>query len=262
MISSCAHLALTWVAGITFAGQIICSAISFPVASLISTKNIFGSCPSFNLKTFERQQLYKIWPYMGSVIICSFVYNSIYSSSNSACSNVHLNFDIGMYGSVGHPVLLIKSISSSQCLTLVYAAWSWFGDRTISLPFDTQQITTMNVVFGISGRLLLACLLACSLKSVAGRLLHRLPIFLASRISLAHFFPNISTHCRRIHLALSKLSNGSQLSNVSRKSATAISQCRGPSLSCFNLFCASMMDWCFFSRNPATHTFFHLLNAL
>jgi len=196
MISSCAHLALTRLAGITLAGLIMCSAISFPVAHIISTYNIFGSCPSFNLKAIERQQLYEIWPYMGSVMICSFVYNPIYSSSNSACSNVHLNFDVRMYGSVGRPFLLMKSISSSQCLTSVYAAWSWLGDRTISLPFDTRQITTMNVVFGNSGRLLLAFLLARSPKSVAGRLLPRLPFFLASRISLAHLFTNISTHCR------------------------------------------------------------------
>jgi len=32
MISSCAHLALTWLAGIKFTGLIMRSAISFPVA--------------------------------------------------------------------------------------------------------------------------------------------------------------------------------------------------------------------------------------
>jgi len=262
MISSCAHLALTRLAGITFAGPIMCSAVSFPVARIISTKFFFESCPSFNLKAFERQQLYEIWPYVGSSIICSFVYYPIYSSSKLACSNVHLNFDVRMYGTVGRPFLLMKSISSSLCLTSVYAAWSWFGDRTISMPFDTRQITTMNVLFGNSGRLILAVLLTHSPKSVAGRLLPRFPFFLASRISLAHFFQNISPHCRRLHLALSKVSNGSQVSNVSKKSATAVSQCRGPSLSCFNQFCPRIMDRCFFSRNPATHTSFHLLNAL
>jgi hypothetical protein len=46
------------------------------------------------------------------------------------------------------------------------------------LPFNTQQITTMNVVFGISGRLPRAFLLLCSPKSVAGRLWPRLPHFL------------------------------------------------------------------------------------
>jgi len=70
MISSCARLALTRLAGITFVGLITCSAIYFSGALLISTKNIFGLCPSFNLKAFERQQLYEIWPYVGSIIIC------------------------------------------------------------------------------------------------------------------------------------------------------------------------------------------------
>jgi len=156
----------------------------------------------------------------------------------------------------------MKSISSSQCLTSVYEAWSCLGARTISLPFDTQLITTMNLVIGNSVRLLLAFLLACSPTSIAGRLLPRLPLFLSSRISLAHFFENLSTHCRRIHSALSKLSSGSQTLNVSKKSATAVSLCRGPSRTCFKRFCPRIMDRCFFSKNPATHTLFHLLNAL
>src|SRR5882757_546466 len=239
-----------------------CSAISFPVALFISNTNIFKLCPSFNLKALERQQLYEIWRYMGSLIIWPCLYIPIYSSSNSSCSKVHLNIDLRMYGSFGPPFLSMKSTNSSQCLTSVYEAWSCFGARTISLPFDTQLIITVNVVFGNSGRLLLAFLAGCSPKSVAGHLLPRLPFFLASRISLAHFFKNISTHCRRIHSALSKLTNGSQVSNVAKKSATAVSQCRGPSRTCFNWFYPRIMDRCFFSRNPATHTFFHLLNAL
>jgi len=262
MISSCAHLALTRLAGITFVGLITCSAISSSVALLISTKNIFGLCPSFNLKAFESQQLYKIWPYMGSIIICSCVYNPIYSSCNLSCSKGHLNIDVIMYGSFGPPFLSMKSISSSQFLTSVYEAWSCLGARTIAFPFDTQLITTMNVVFGNSGRVLLASLLARLPKSVAGRLFPRLPFFLASRISLAHFFKNISTHRRRIHSALSELSTGRQTLNVSKQSATAISHCRGPSRTCFKRFCARIMDRCFFSKTPATHTFFHLLNAL
>ena len=144
---------------------------------------------------------------------------------------MHLNFDVRMYGSVGRPCSLMKLISSSHCLTSVYTAWSWFGDRMILLPFDTQQITTMNIVFGNSGRLLLALLFTRSPKFVAGRLLPRLLFFLASRILRAHFFKITCTHCRRIHSALLKLSNGSHLSNVSNKSATAVSQCNGPSLS-------------------------------
>jgi hypothetical protein len=175
---------------------------------------------------------------------------------------VHLNLDVRVYGSFRRPFLLMKSISSYQCLTSIYAAWSSFGDRTRSWPFDTRQITAMNVVFGNSGRLLLPFLLAHSPKSVTGHLLPGLPFFLASQISLAHFIRNISTHCRRSNLALSKLSQGNQVSNVSKKSATAVTQCRGPSLSCFKRFCPRIMDQCFFSSNPATHPFFHLLNAL
>jgi len=120
----------------------------------------------------------------------------------------------------------------------------------------------MNVVFGNSGRLLLTFLPAPSPKSVAGRWFPRLPFFLASSISLAHFFRNISTNCWQIHSVLSKLTNGSQVSNVAKKSATAVSQCRGPSRTCFNQFCPLIMDRWFFSRNTATHTFFHLLNPL
>jgi hypothetical protein len=120
----------------------------------------------------------------------------------------------------------------------------------------------MKVVFGNSGRFPLAFLPARSTKSVAGWLLPRVPFFLASQTSLAHFFTNISTYCRRIHSALSKFSKGSQVSKVSKKSATAVSQCRGPSRSCFRRFCPQIMDRCLFSRNPATHTFFHLLKAL
>jgi len=120
----------------------------------------------------------------------------------------------------------------------------------------------MKVVFGNSETLHLACLPAHSPKSVAGRLLPRLPCLLASRTSHVHFFRNISTHCCRIHSALSEVSKGSHFSKVAQKSATAVSQCRGPSCCCLKRFCPGIMDRCFFSRNPTTHTFFHLLNAL
>jgi len=246
----------------TFVGLNPCSAIFFPVALIISTNNIFRLCPGFNLKALEIQQLYKIRPYMGSLIICLCLYNRIYSSSNVFCSRVHLNIDVRIYGSFGLQFLSTKSTNSSQCLTYVYAAWSCLGARTISLPFETQWITTVNVLFGNSGRLLLAFLPVCSPKSVAGCLLPRLPFFLASPISVTCFFKNISTHCQGMHSALSKLTNGSQFSNVTKKSATTISQCRGPSWTCFNRFYPRIMNRCFFSRNSATHTVFHLLNAL
>ena len=72
---------------------------------------------------------------------------------------------------------------------------------------------------------------------------------------------NISTHCRRIHSALLRLSNCSQLSNVPKTSATRESQCRGPSLSGLKWFCRRIMDRRFFLRNTATHTVMHLLNT-
>jgi len=65
-----------------------------------------------------------------------------------------------------------------------------------------------------------------------------------------------------MHSGLSKFTNSSQFSNVSKKFATAVSQCRGPLPTCFNRFYPWIMDRCFLSRNTATHTFFHLLNAL
>jgi hypothetical protein len=95
----------------------------------------------------------------------------------------------------------MKSISSSQCLRSGYEAWSCILDVWSFLPFNTQWITTMKVVFGDSGRLPLAVLPAHSPKSVAGSTLPPLPFFLASRILLAHFFKNTSTYCCRIHSA-------------------------------------------------------------
>jgi len=129
MVSSGAHLTLTRLAEITFVSLIPCSAITFPVALAISTKNTFRLCPIFNMEAFERQQLYKIWPYMGSIITCPFVNNPIYSSSNSFCSKVHLKINVVMNAFFGPPFFSMKSISSSQCLISVYEAWFWLGAR-------------------------------------------------------------------------------------------------------------------------------------
>jgi hypothetical protein len=139
-----------------------------------------------------------------------------------------MNIGVIMYGSFRPPLLLTKSINSSQWLTFVYKACSWLGARSISLLFDTQLIRTMNVVFGHLRRLLLAIWLGCSPKSVGGHMLPRLHFFLASRIPLVHLFKNISTHYRQIQSAFSKLSNVSQVSNISKKSDTVVSHCRGP----------------------------------
>ena len=119
----------------------------------------------------------------------------------------------------------------------------------------------MNVGFGNSGRLPLAVLPTCSPKSVAGCLLPRLAFLLAFQTSLAHFFKNTSTHCCRISSTLLKFSKDSQVLKVSKKSATAVSQCRGPSHSCFRWFYPRIVDRCFL-RHPGTHSFFHLLKAL
>jgi len=172
----------------TFTGLLTGSAISLPVALLNLAKNIFRLCLSFNLKAFKRQQLYDIWPYMRSIIICPCVYNPIYYSFNSSCSKVYCNIDVRMYGTFGAPFLWMKSISSSQWLTLVYEAWSCSGDRMISFPFDSQRITTMNVVYCNSGRLLLSSLPTCSPKSVTGRSLPCFPHVLTSQILVAQFF--------------------------------------------------------------------------
>jgi len=93
---------------------------------------------------------------MRSIVICQWEYNPIYSLSKWFWSKVYLSIDVTMYGSFGWPFLSMNSTISSQCLKSVHEAWSYLGDRTISLPFNTQQITTMNVIFGTSGNWILA----------------------------------------------------------------------------------------------------------
>lgn len=121
---------------------------------------------------------------MGSILIRPCVINPIYYLSNSSCSKVKLNIEVRMYGSFGPTFLSKKSISSSHYLTLVYQVWSCLGARTISLTFDTQQITTVNVVFGNSGRLLRASLIERSPKSIVGFWLTRLPFSLPPEFCL------------------------------------------------------------------------------
>ena len=192
MISSCASHASKGLVGIIFAGLTTCLAISSTVALWISTKNIFGFCPSLNLTAFARQQWYQIWPCMGSIIICPIVYNPIYSSSNLFCSRVQLNLEVRMYGSFRPPFWSMITITSSLCLTLPDEAWIWFGARTISFAFNTQQITTMSGAFDNSRRLLLA----------AGRWLPQPPVFYISQISLENLYQNITTRSAHIHWAL------------------------------------------------------------
>jgi len=240
----------------------MCSAISFPVAAFIAIKNSFTMCPSFNLKALERELLYEIWPYRGSFIIWPSAYNPIYSLSNASCIKLHLYIAVRQYGTFGPQFCSMNSVSFSQCLTSVYEAWSCFLDVWSLILFATQRIPTVTVVFANSRMLPLAFLPVRSPRSVTGRILLHLPFFLASWTLLAHRLKIISTHCRRIHSALFKLSNGSKVSKVSKKSAPVIAQCSGLSRSCFKPFCPPKMDPSFFPRNPATHTFFHLLKAL
>jgi len=63
----------------------MCSAVCFPVAVFISTKNCFTLCLSFIWKVFERELLYEIRPCRMSFIICPSAYNPIHSSSISSC---------------------------------------------------------------------------------------------------------------------------------------------------------------------------------
>jgi len=243
IICSCPHLASTGLAGITFTGLIPCLAISCPGILWISNQNIFALCPNLNLKTFKWQQLYETWPYMGSIMICPSEYNHICCVCNSSCFKVHLDIDDRIYGSFGSPIFLIQSINTSHRPTLVYEIWNCFGDRTVSLPLDTQQITTLNHVFANLERLFLTGFCTLSHKSEAGCLSPSLSFFLPTRNLLSYFFNTISTHCCQIHSALSKLTNGSQFVIVSWKFATGVSQCGIPPWSCLKQFLPQTMEW-------------------
>jgi len=156
MNSCCTHPTSTGLAGISFTALVMHSATSCPVALWISIKNIFGLCSSFNFNEFQRQQLKEIWPYMWSIILYQCVYYPIYSLSNVFCPKVYLNIDVKMDGSFGPPFRWMKSISSTQCLPVVYEAWSYLWYMMILFQFDTQRITTMNISFGWCKTLLLS----------------------------------------------------------------------------------------------------------
>jgi len=119
MIGSCTHVTLTWLAGITFASLMMCSVIFLPVAHFVSTNNIFIWYSSFNLKVFERHQLYEIWPYMVSIITCPGVYITIYSYVNLFYSTVNFTIDVWVYGASRPSCVSMKSISYSRCLILM-----------------------------------------------------------------------------------------------------------------------------------------------
>jgi len=118
IISSWATLGLTCLVGITFAGLITCTAISISVARFMSTNNTLELWPSFNIKAFEMQQLYKFFPYMGSFIICPFVYNPICSSSNLTYSTGCCWIYVRMYVSFGLSFFSTKSVSPVYYISL------------------------------------------------------------------------------------------------------------------------------------------------
>jgi len=85
---------------------------------------------------------------------------------------------------------------------------------------------TLDILFGISGRIVLTIWSMHCPISVASRLLPPLPFFLPSIMSLVHSFIPNSTHCWRIHAAWWKLSNRSQPLNEIKKSATTSTKCK------------------------------------
>jgi len=125
---------------------------------------------------------------------------------------------------------------------------------------DKSQSWMLN--YSIPGRWPLAGLLAHCPRSVADHLISYLLFLLTSQTSFAWFCKIIGIHRHRIHLALSKFSNVSQIWQLNKTSATAVPLCRGQSRSGLNQFYPQKMHQHFFSRNPATHTFFPLQNVL
>ena len=116
--------------------------------------------------------------------------NIVLHSACSGASGRFWNYQCYCSEKLSHWVMTFKPFHI--LLMSVYKAWRCMGARTKSWPFDTQRIIPVNLVFGNSGRLLLAFLPARSLKSVASHMLPRLPLFLAFRISLALVFKHIS----------------------------------------------------------------------
>jgi len=159
-------------------------------------------------------------------------------------------------------ILWLESISFFKYLSSVYRAWTYIGYRMILLPFNTQHITPLTIVFVISERLPHTFLATCSPIPITGCLLANLSLLLTFGILAAYFFKTLSTHSHWINSAFSEFTNSSQCSNLATQSASTVSQCWGPSWRCFKQFCLQILDCCFVSRNSATHTFIHLFNSL
>lgn len=161
---------------------------SFPVAALISTKICFKLGSSFNLKAFERQLLYEIWSYTGLFIICLGRYINRYSASNSSYFEVHLNIEIRQYSSCMPHYISVKSICSSQYLTLLYKASRCAQNICLVSLTSIWLITIMKVNICNSGSLLLSFLAMHCPKSIATCLFPCLACFLTFQILPAHFF--------------------------------------------------------------------------
>ena len=180
MIIIWVYPAVTQQGGITLPSLTMWSAISYPVAVLVSTKNIVKFYPGSTWNHFKGNSYTKFSEIWGHWEISLCIYNTTYSSSNSSHSKVHWNLEHGINGAFRPLLLLMKSISSSQCPTFEYGTGSCIGHLRLALPSNTHQITTMNIVFGNSGKLLLIFLPALSPKSIAGCLLSCFPSFLGS----------------------------------------------------------------------------------
>jgi len=101
-LNSWVYLALTWLVGITFAGLSMYLAISYPITSLISTK-IYSNCiPITTGKHSKDNSCNRIYPCVGWFTNCPCINSPIHCSSNSSCSKMHLNINVGLYGSFGH----------------------------------------------------------------------------------------------------------------------------------------------------------------
>jgi hypothetical protein len=122
-----------------------------------------------------------------------------------------------------------------------------------------QGITTIQGLLTNSGRFSLLCAPTSSPKYISGWYLHQFLLFLTIPIGHGHHIKIISPHCGQIHSALSTHSTCSLFSEVTKSSATAVPQWRGPSWCYCKQICTQIMDWCFAFRHPATNTFFQLL---
>jgi len=238
----------------------MCSPFSFSMATPISTQNIFIFWPSWNLTALQWQQLYAIYPAMGSFLSCHSVYNPKYSSSNSSCSKMHNNVTIRQYGVFGPSFVSMTLFCFSWGLHSGYETLSWLGD--IWALFGTNQMTIMKDEFHYNGRFSLTIIHTCSPKSVTTHLWPRLPSFSDTQTSLPHFIKNTSIDSGWIHSVILKVLVGSQHLNVNTKSATAVNQCSGQSRSSFPQFWPHIMPQCMLSSNPVTHTLFNYVNIL